>query len=144
MLSLWNPLVPVVNKSDSRLSMKSYFDRLFEDSFDTMVSDLFKIPAIGIESKKTEDGSLLASIDIPGIKEEDISIEIKDSIAYIEGKRQTATSSYSVKKAFNIPEGYDTDNIKAELANGVLTLTIASKPLPAPPEVKKIAITSQK
>lgn len=144
MLSLWNPLVPVVNKSDSKLSMKSYFDRLFENSFETMVSDLFKVPSIGIESKKNEDGSLLASIDIPGIKEENIVIEVKDSIIYIEGKRQTATSSYSIKKAFNIPEGYDTDNISAELANGVLTLKLLSKPPPLPPEVKKIAITSQK
>lgn len=143
MLSLWNPLVPVASKSDSKLSMKSYFDRLFENSFETMTSDLFKIPSIGIESKKSEDGSLLTSIDVPGIKEEDLVIEVKDSVIYIEGKRQTATSSYLVKKAFSVPEGYDTDNISAELTNGVLILKLVSKPPPTS-EVKKIAITSQK
>jgi HSP20 family molecular chaperone IbpA len=143
MLSLWNPFIPVVReRSDSRISTKNYFDRLFEDTFSTMTHDLFSSPLarIGIENKKNEDGSLTVSVDIPGIKEEDITIEIQDNIVGIKGIRKTATSSYTVNKSFTIPEGYSSDDIRAELVDGVLSLTLVGKPLPQK-EVKKIPIT---
>ena len=75
------------------------------------------------------------------IAEEDISIEVQDNIVNIKGTRKTATSSYTVNKSFTIPEGYSSDDIKAELINGVLSLTLKGKPLPEK-EVKKIPITS--
>lgn len=143
MLSLWNPFIPVVReRSDSRISTKNYFDRLFEDTFSTMTHDLFSAPlaGIGIENKKNEDGSLTVSVDIPGIKEEDITIEVQDNIVGIKGTRKTATSSYTVNKSFTIPEGYSSDDIKAELVDGVLSLILAGKPVPQK-EVKKIPIT---
>lgn len=144
MLSLWNPFIPVAReRSDSRLSTKNYFDRLFEDTFATMTHDLFSAPwaGVGIENKKNEDGSLAISIDIPGIKEEDITIEVQDNIVNIKGARKTAASSYTVSKSFTIPEGYSSDDVKAELIDGVLTLTMIGKQLPQK-EVKKIPITS--
>lgn len=144
MLSLWNPFVPVAReRSDSRISTKNYFDRLFEDTFATMAHDLFPTSwaVMGVESKKNEDGSLAISVDIPGINEEDITIEVQDNIVNIKGTRKTATSSYSVNKSFSIPEGYSSDDIKAELINGVLTLSLIGKPIPQK-EVKKIPIIS--
>ncbi len=144
MLSLWNPFIPVVrDRSDSRMSTKNYFDRLFEDTFATMTQDLFSghLTGIGIEQKKNEDGTLAVSIDIPGIKEENITIEVEDNIVHVRGERKTATSSYSVNKSLSVPEGYSSDDIKAELVDGVLTLTLAAKQLPRK-EVKKIPITS--
>lgn len=145
MLTLWNPFVPVQERSDSRLSVKNYFDRLFEDSFSNMTSDLFNNSwsLAGIQHLKNEDGSLGISVDIPGIKEEDINIELKDNMIYVKGERKTPTSSYSVNKSFTIPQEYTTDNIKAELVNGVLSLTLLPKPTQEK-EVKKIAITSHK
>lgn len=141
MLTLWNPLYPIKSKSDSKMSTKSYFDRLFEDTFDNAFHDLFGANSIGISQVKNEDGSLAISVDVPGIKEADLVIEVLDNILSIKGERKTATSSYTVSKSVNIPEGYDTDNIVANLSDGVLNLTMASKILPAK-EVKKIPITS--
>lgn len=144
MLTLWNPFVPVTReRSDSRISTKNYFDRLFEDSFATMTHDLFggHLAGIGVEQKKNEDGSLAVSIDVPGIKQEDITIEIADNMVQIKGERKTATSSYAVSKALTIPEGYSSDDVSAELIDGVLTITLAAKQLPQK-EVKKIPITS--
>lgn len=144
MLTLWNPFVPVIKeRSDSRISTKNYFDRLFEDTFATMTQDLFgnHWAGIGIEQKKNEDGSLAVSIDIPGIKEENITIETIDNIVHVKGERKTATSSYLVNKSLTIPEGYSSDDIKAELVDGVLTITLAAKQLPQK-EVKKIPIST--
>ena len=144
MLTLWNPFVPVVRaNSDSRISTKNYFDRLFEDTFATMTHDLFggHLAGIGIEQKKNEDGSLAISIDVPGIKQEDIAIEITDNMVQVRGERKTATSSYSISKNLSIPEGYSSDEVKAELIDGVLTIILAAKQ-PIQKEVKKIPIST--
>ena len=142
MLSLWNPLIPERSKSDSRMSTKNYFDRLFEDTFETMVKDLFHASYLPTGNyEKTEDGSLAVSIDVPGIKEEDITVEIDGSIVNVRGETKTTNSHRRISQSFTIPEGYASDNVKAELSNGVLRLTMASKQLPDK-EVKKIPITS--
>ena len=144
MLSLWNPLIPERIKSDSKMSSRNYFDRLLSEPFETMFSDVFHTSAWGMEYNKNEDGTLAVSIDVPGITEENINVEISaDNILTVKGDRKTAKSSYFVHKSINIPEGYETENIKAELKNGVLTITLNSKPIPQK-EVKKIAITSIK
>ncbi len=145
MLTLWDPFFPVKSKSDSKLSTKSYFDRLFEDTFDSAFHDLFNVRAnYGMESKKNEDGSLTLSVDVPGIKESDLVIELSDGVLTIKGERKTATSSYSLHKSLSVPESYDADNMVAELKDGVLSLKLASKPLPPSKEVKKIPILSSK
>src|SRR5574338_94853 len=143
MLSLWNPFIPVKTQSDSKMSTKSYFDRLFEDTFDNAFNDLFQVPnGYGIETKKNEDGSLAVSIDVPGIKESDLSIEIDKNLLIVRGERKTATSTYKLNKSLSIPEGYDTDQITAELKDGVLSINIVGKALP-PKEVKKIPILAK-
>lgn len=146
MLSLWNnPFLPERSKSDSKMSTKSLFDRIFEDTWGATLQDLYRIPSgIGIESKKNEDGSLSISMDVPGIQEQDLAIEIIDGSISVKGERKTPTSSYSVYKRFSIPEGYDSEKITAELRDGVLTINVANKPLPPAKEIKKIAITSSK
>lgn len=145
MLSLWtNPFLPERVKSDSRMSTKSLFDRVFEDTWGATLQDLYRIPSgIGIESKKSEDGSLDVSIDVPGIQESDLIVEVLDGIITVKGERKTATSTHSIQKSFSIPEGYNTDNISAELKNGVLNLKLAANSLPSK-EVKRIALTSGK
>jgi len=143
MLSLWsNPLIPVKEKSDSRMSTKNYFDRLFEDAFSTMTQDLFPWSSMGIENQKNEDGSLSVNIDLPGIKAEDIAIELKNNVVSIKGKRQTTTSTYEVNRSFSVSEGYSSEDIKAELSNGVLTLTLIPK-LETLQEIKKIPVISK-
>lgn len=143
MLTLWNPFIPVTReRADSRISTKNYFDRLFEDTFATMTQDLIGNQwSIGIEQKKNEDGSFAVSIDIPGIKEENINIEVVDNMVHVKGERKTATSSYVVSKSLTIPEGYSSDEIKAELVDGVLTLNLSAKQLPQK-EIRKIPIST--
>jgi Molecular chaperone (small heat shock protein) len=144
MLSLWNPFVPVTSKSDSKMSHKTYFDRLFEDTFHSAFSDLIHIPAsMGIDSKNNEDGSLSVSIDVPGISESDLQIELSEGIITVKGERKTASSSYNLTKSFSVPEGYDAENIIAELKDGVLNLKMSAKQLPTK-EVKKIPLLTNK
>lgn len=131
MLSIWNPLLPVSGtKSDNRISVRDYFDRVFEDTFRNAFAD-FHIPSnIGIGYEKLEDGSLAVSLDVPGVAESDISVEVNDGIVSVKAERKDKKSTYTISKSFSIPEEYDAESIQAQLANGVLTLTMPAKPIP--------------
>lgn len=115
MLSLWKPY------------------NLFFDTFDT---------AYGIEYKKKEDCSLDLTVDLPGVEEKDVSVEVTpENYLHIKGERKTKTSSFTVSKTFFIPKQYDTDHILAELKNGVLSLTLPYKALGK--QNKKVSITTK-
>ena len=123
MLTVWDPFNKFFEKSK-----RSYFDNIFENmltSFD------------GIEQKVNDDGLLNITLDIPGIKESDLNVEISDGVINISGERKTATSVSSMRRSFSIPDGYDSDSVKAELKDGVLTLILASKYLPKTKETKE-------
>jgi HSP20 family protein len=135
MLSLWSPF-----GSEHLTARRNLNKQLFNAFF----SDTFGNSNLGIEYRKNEDGSLSVSVDLPGIEEKDIAVEFDEHhVLTITGERKTATSSYSVNKAFHVPEEYDTENIKAELKNGVLTIKLATKPQKSK-EAVKIPVTSVK
>lgn len=137
MLSVWSPFH--FDTSSKRHAGRSLFDSLFHDS----IHDLHA-QNLGVEYKKNEDESLSVSIDVPGIEEQDIKVEVSEqNVLSIRGERKTKTSSYTVNKSFSIPEEYDSSSIKAELRNGVLTITLPSLPVKSK-ESRKIAVTSVK
>jgi HSP20 family molecular chaperone IbpA len=105
------------------LSYKLY--KPFETAklFDHIFSD-FGAGSLGIESKVNEDGSASFAMDLPGVKQEDLSVEITDDVIYIKAERKTKTSSYAVNKNFSVPEKYDSSTLSASLEDGVLTLTV--------------------
>lgn len=128
MLSLWNPFYTDVSRSRKKDLLRDIFDTNYH---------------WGAEYKRNDDGSLSVSLDLPGVEEKDISVEVtSDNLLQIRGQRKTATSSYSINKSFSVPDLYNTDHITAELKNGVLTLTLPTKQTVK--DVKKVAITSVK
>lgn len=142
MLTLWNPFLPEKSVADSKISAKNYFDRLFEHNFSSMFDDLFT-RNYGIEYIKGENNTLEISVEVPGVQEPDLSIEITNNIINIKGERKTSKSSYLISKSLSVPEGYDSDNVKAELKNGILTIVLASKNIEPIKEAKKIPISSK-
>lgn len=146
MLTIWNPFTSVkTNKSDRGLSTTDYFDRLMKSAINDFMSDL-QLPytqVLGIDTVTNEDGSLSMSVDVPGVKEEDIAVEIVDEFVTVKGERKSSTSQYSINRSFTIPEGYDVETLKAELADGVLTLTVLALPK-VESVAKKIEIKAHK
>lgn len=127
MLTLWNPFMPV-KKSE----YKNVFDSFFDDMFQS----------IGINQVKNDDGSFSIDVDLLGMQESDINVHLsEDKILTIKGDRKTKTSSYSVNKSFTLPDGCDPDSLKAELKDGVLSISLAAKQLPEVKEPKKIPVT---
>ena len=99
-----------------------------------------------------KDNRLVTKIDLPGMKKEDIKVEVVDGQLTIAGERKTEAEEKkdnfyrcereygSFYRAVPLPDGVSLADVKATFADGVLEVSI---PLPAPaaaPEAKTIAI----
>ena len=93
------------------------------------------------------DSAYVVELEVPGVKREDLTIEVEDGRLAVAGElketengtlrsrtRRTGRFEYRTR----LPRGVDADGIGAELADGVLTVTIA-KPETATP--RRIEIT---
>lgn len=95
----------------------------------------------------TEDGDKLkVMIDIPGVKAEDMDVELKEGgrLLYISGKRvinkKNFESESMFEKTFGLGKRFDVDKITADLSHGVLTITVPHKVLDEKWHDKKIEI----
>lgn len=92
------------------------------------------------------DDEYLVRLDLPGVKSEDVSIEVSENVLSISGSRvpwgtgqaQLVERPYgSFSRTLTLPRGVDADSIHAGYQDGVLELHI---PKPAEHKPKKIAI----
>lgn len=75
-------------------------------------------------------------VDLPGVKKEDINVDIKDNVLTISGERKTKTeikekdyykkeSTYGkFQRSFTLPDNTDIENIEANSEDGVLEVVI--------------------
>lgn len=85
-------------------------------------------------------------VDLPGVKADDVSVEVNDNVLSISGSRaadetgqaQLVERPYgSFVRTLTLPQGVDSDSIEAGYQDGVLELRI---PKPAEQKPKKITI----
>jgi HSP20 family protein len=104
------------------------------------------LPAMDV----VEDGdSYVLRADLPGVSEDDVSIEVEDRVLTVSGERksehETSTDGYrrverafgSFRRALTLPEGVDTDAVSARFDRGVLEIRI---PKPEQRKPRKISI----
>lgn len=83
----------------------------------------------GWDAKETED-ALLLRLDMPGLGKEDVKISVEQNTLTIKGKsaKESDEEEESVRRfssRIDLPEKlYKIDNIKAEMKNGVLKVTV--------------------
>lgn len=87
-------------------------------------------PALDIEEK---DGVYLITVDLPGIKKEDIKIDLHDSVLTISGERNrvekgegkyTERTYGKFQRSFTLPNPVDADKIEAKFEDGVLHMNL--------------------
>lgn len=103
-----------------------------------------------INTREAED-AYHVEVDLPGIKKEDISLQVEDNTLLISGERKikeemTEENYYKVEsrfgsfsRSFTLPEDVDVENIQAESVDGVLEVVIPKLKTQVE-KVKKIAI----
>jgi HSP20 family protein len=116
--------------------------------FDGMFNELFSLGTLRANVKissfvDNEDGTASLSVDVPGISEEEILVEIKNGVVTIKAESEKKNSRRSFTYNYSVPDKLDIDSATAELKQGVLTLTF--KKLPALEDTpKKIEVKSVK
>jgi len=91
-------------------------------------------------------------VDLPGIKKEDITIQIEDNKLVISGERKVkeeikeenyykVESSFGTfSRSFSLPDDADIENIHAESKDGVLEVVVPKLEVQKVEKTKKIAI----
>jgi HSP20 family protein len=146
-------LAPLARASDPLTMLKqmtSQLDRLFDEPFLSFNWPAFtKLSAPTAWSPKVDvfvkDNRLVTRVDLPGIKKEDVKVEVTDGYLTMSGERKYAVEEKredyfrsereygSFYRAIPLPEGVKLEDVKAMFADGVLEVSV---PLPAKPENK--------
>jgi HSP20 family protein len=99
-------------------------------------------PEIDVFAK---NGRLVTRIDLPGLKKDDVKVEVADGRLTISGERKTEAEEKkgefyrserqygSFYRSVPLPEGAKLEDVKATFSDGVLEVSV---PLPAVPEAK--------
>jgi HSP20 family protein len=99
-----------------------------------------------------KDKRLVTKIDLPGMKKEDVKVEVSDGHLAISGERRRESEEKgkefyrcerdygSFYRAVPLPEGVSLEDVKAIFADGVLEVSV---PLPAKPDIKVRAVEIQ-
>jgi len=119
--------------------LRSRFDRLFDEWLDGR--ERAWTPAIDVVR---EDGHLVVRADIPGIKPEEVKIEVEDDILTVSGEHQESKEEKdkhyvrrerrygSFSRSMTLPAGVDPKKIDAKTHDGIVEVKI-----PLPKEAKK-------
>lgn len=135
---VWSPLS----------EFRSEFDRLFDDwmipNKGRNLDNQFA-PACDVEEI---DDHYLLSLEMPGIKKDDIKLEMRDNQMIISGERRQEEQkkekgySYSERRfgkfqrSFTLPSGIDGDKIEANYQDGVLRVVVPKAESVKPKQIK--------
>ncbi|KAG9318943.1 small heat shock protein [Chiua virens] len=136
------------------------FDHLFDNAFTSRFMrpftgttetgrDFFK-PRMDV-FENAENNTVTATFDLPGVKREDVNIDVNQNRLIISGQasasqEQVDESGYTVRerswgkfsRSLMLPQGIKIEDVRAKMENGVLNVTFPKGA--APPQPKRITI----
>jgi HSP20 family protein len=122
--------------------------RLFDTLFEPVGANRSQRWAPPMDLVEAEDHFVLKA-DLPGLAEDDVAIEVQDNVLTVSGERKTEHERkergfYRLERSFGrfsrsltLPEGVNTEGIKASFDKGVLEVTI---PKPEARKPQRISI----
>jgi HSP20 family protein len=146
----WLPSVGIAHPFSMMRNLAEEMDRLFDDFFgwsglggarrpgllsgfrDLGRTDVW-YPQVEVRER---DGKLLVRADLPGLKKEDVRVEIQDNALILEGERRQESEQkeegfYRSERTYGrfyraipLPEGVDPDKAQAHFKDGVLEIDI--------------------
>lgn len=128
-------------------SMREALDRMFDESVTSMArGNEINYPALNVRQTEKE---IVVEADVPGMKQEDIDIEISENAMSIKGERKATheekKQNYYHKevgygmfhRSISLPVEVDANGAKADIENGTLIVTLP-KLEPAKPKTIKL------
>lgn len=132
--------------------LRREIDRLFDDTFARDGGSF--TPAVDIKENENE---IRLDLELPGMKPEDVEITAENGVLTVRGEKreerkegednryQVIERAYGTFiRTFQLPQGVDEDQIKAEFNNGVLSLHIPKAALPQPKRIEIGGVREQR
>jgi HSP20 family protein len=137
--------------------MTSELDRVFGEwpSFRWPSFAAFGMPESAAWAPKIDvferEGRLVTRVDLPGVKKEDVSVEVTDGCLALSGERKREIEEkkenyYRTEREYGrfyrtvpLPEGVRVEDVKATFADGILEVSVPL-PVAARPDVRKVQI----
>lgn len=87
--------------------------------------------ALGVNIREEDDAYLLSSL-VPGLKAEDLNIQVLDDVVRIEGEYQADENEYLLRelpsgpftRTLRLPAAIEAESVEAKIADGILTLRL--------------------
>ncbi len=134
-------------------SLQDRINRLFEEAFPARTGAREEETALfdwrpAVDTYEEGD-KIVIKAELPGVKKEDVSIDVKDSVLTIKGERKheeninednyyRRESAYGkFQRAFTLPDAVDPEQIEATYKDGVLKVSV---PKAEESKTKKIEI----
>ena len=139
----YNPSKELLDLRKGFKNFDSFLDNFMEDRGSAFKTDF----APSVNTREGEH-AYHVEVDLPGVKKDDIDVDVKDNMVTISGERKTkkevkeedyykVESSYGkFERSFTLPENVDVENIHAESQDGVLEVVI--------PKLEKVKKQSKK
>jgi HSP20 family protein len=114
-------------------NLRSVFDDLFDGNFDRSRGQQSKYPAVDVLESKD---AYLVRAELPGMKKEDIKVEVQDGTLTISGESKSETPAEGVEyrhvervatkfwRSFSLPEIAKQDSIEAAYKDGILEIRV--------------------
>jgi len=142
-------LIMLITKFDPMREFRNLEDRMMNSLKLSTDVDVTNVTGF-TPSVNTREGEYAyhVEVDLPGVKKEDINVDLKDDVLTISGERKTKSEisekdyykkecSYGkFHRSFTLPEDTDIENIEANSEDGVLEVVI--------PKLKKVEKESKK
>ncbi len=134
--SLWaDPFDSLINPFSLIRRMQEDLNRAFGQSTSSSsdLSTAVWAPAIEVAQ---QDGKLVISAELPGLTDNDVTVEINNDVLVIQGERKCETEETEggirrterrygqFYRAIALPDGVDPEQVQAEFQNGVLRIVV--------------------
>ena len=101
--------------------------------------------SLGVNIREEDETYVLTAL-VPGLKAEDLNIQVLENVVSIEGEYKAEEASFllnelphgAFRRTLRMPAEVDAENVQARIADGVLTLTLPKAESARP---KKIQVT---
>ena len=130
----------MVTKFDPFAEIKRLEDRLFQ-AYPAVQNEGAISAFVPTVNTREDDNAYHIEVDLPGVKKEDLHVDISDGVLTVSGERKykkeikekdyykVESSFGKFERSFRLPDDVNEDDIKAETKDGVLEIAL--------PKVKK-------
>jgi HSP20 family protein len=124
--------------------------RLLADPFRALGTRLAEWLAPAAEAT-SDEGAYRIAIELPGVAEKDIELTVDEGVVTVKGEKKSEREEQgdtwyfserqygAFSRSFRLPSDADAGAVKADLKDGVLTITVPRR-APAQPKARKVEI----